>query len=178
MKPYPSYSNVNLEWLDELPSGWTAARLRDISKVPITNGVGAPGEFEDPAWARYIRITDINDSRTLRDDVFKSQPPHVASGYEVLKGDILLAAVGATFGNPTCTALMGIIAMQGTWLDCVVMNRYCQNSCRTGLESSHYWAQVNSRVIQSTIQNFSASKYKIWPLANHLLAISKVLLRF
>lgn len=160
MKPYPSYTCVNLEWVPELPSGWTRTRLRDISKVPITNGTGAPGEFEDPAWARYIRITDIKDSRTLRSDVFKSQPPHVAIGYEVKKGDILFAAVGATYGKSYLHCLDGDYCYAGYLVRLRCDESVLPEFLSYWTESSQYWAQVNSRVIQSTIQNFSASKYK------------------
>src|SRR5690554_4398122 len=69
-------------------------RLQHLAAIPITNGLGLPGEHDNPAWPRYIRTTDIETPRTLRADVFASQPPHIAAAAPVKRGDVLASAAG------------------------------------------------------------------------------------
>ena len=77
------------------------------------------------------------------------------------KNDLLLAAVGATFGNtylhdapdgPACYAGYLVRFRAGSGVDPRFIAYWT--------ESAPYWHQMRSRVVQSTIQNFSASKYK------------------
>lgn len=143
-----------------MSSAWPERRLKYLSITPIVNGVGAPGEFDDPSWPRYVRITDIADRRHLKQDIFKSQPPVVACQAEVRDGDLLLAAVGATFGistlyrerMPACFAGYLVRVRPRTATDADFLTYWT--------ESTHYWDQLRSEVIQATIQNFSAAKYR------------------
>ena len=48
---------------------------------------------------RYIRITDLNEDGTLREDTFQSLPEHLAAPYILQDGDVLLARSGATVGK-------------------------------------------------------------------------------
>ena len=74
-------------------------RLKYLAAAPISNGLGLSGAFDEPGWPRYIRTTDIKNERTLRDDVFASQPPAVAAAAPVQSRDILMTAAGATIGK-------------------------------------------------------------------------------
>ena len=73
---------------------WQRTRLKYLAAVPITNGVGEPAEFDDPAWPRYIRTTDIGGPTVLREDTFASLPPATAALAPVARGDILMSAAG------------------------------------------------------------------------------------
>ena len=154
---------------------WPEQRLKTLSSIPIVNGVGAPGEFDDPTWPRYVRITDIADRRSLKTDIFKSQPPEVACLAEVKRGDLLLAAVGATYGISTLYEDDAPACFAG-YLVRVRPKSYGNGRFLSyWTESMHYWDQLGTEVIQATIQNFSAAKYRRlsvpWPSSKTRMAI-------
>lgn len=157
-KPYPEYKDSGMEWLGPVPARWTVKRLKVCARSPIKNGVGEAAEFDEPTWPRYVRITDIAGPRALRDETFRSLPPHVARQAPLASGDLLLASVGATFGKcylhrgdaPACYA--GYLVR--------VSPSIVPEFLAYWAESTYYWAQVNSEVIQATIHNFSAARYR------------------
>jgi type I restriction enzyme, S subunit len=160
-RPYPAYRDSGVEWLGEIPAHWTARRLKFVAVDPIRNGIGEAGTYDDPEWPRYVRITDIAGPRALRDDTFKSLPPNLAREAPCKVGDLLLAAVGATFGKsylhvqdigPVCFAGYLVRFSPGRQVD--------SSFAAYWTESVAYWALVQSRVVQATIQNFSAAKYR------------------
>ncbi len=143
---YSEYKDSGAEWLGPIPSHWMALATKRLAKAPIQNGLGEAGAFEDVSWPRYLRITDIESSRRLRTDSFKSLPPEIAAQAPVGVGDILVAAVGATFGKsylhnldvgPCCYAGYLIKFSPGSSLD--------PGYAAYWTESPHYWAQVQSR---------------------------------
>jgi type I restriction enzyme S subunit len=146
---------------DLRPEHWGRWRLKYVGSRPMVNGLGEAGTYDEPSWPRYIRITDIAGPRTLRDDTFKSLPPLLAEQAPLAVGDLLLAAVGATYGKsylrtrddgPACFAGYLVRFSPGS----SVIPEYVAY----WTESTDYWNQVQSRVVQSTIQNFSAAKYR------------------
>ena len=127
----------------------------------MTNGVGETAQAFRPDWPRYIRITDIVDPRTLQDSKRASLPPTLAKDALIETGDVLLAAVGATYGKSylydgsegeACFAGYLVRMRPNDELDSRFFSYWT--------ECDAYWNQVHSGVIQSTIQNFSASRYK------------------
>ena len=150
-----------VEWLGEIPAGWKTRRLKYLSDSPIRNGVGEPSDYDNPDWPRYIRITDIAGPRQLRADTFRSLPPEIAANAPVAEGDILLAAVGATYGKsylhehstgPACYA--GYLVKFSPSANCLA------KFISYWTESKTYWDQIQCGMIQATIQNFSASRYR------------------
>jgi len=135
-------------------------RLKYCVRRPIINGIGAAAEHDDPSWPRYVRITDIAGPRKLRDDTFMSLPPEQAAEAPFDVGDILAAAVGATFGKTYLHASdIGPAAFAGYLVRISPSSDFEPRFMAYWSESRHYWDQVNTRVVQSTIQNFSAAKY-------------------
>ncbi len=139
--------------------------MKYLSAVPLTNGLGEAGAFDYSHWPRYVRTTDIAGPRSLRDDVFASLPPDVASRAKLAHGDILMTAAGATIGKSVqfledfdaCYAgfLVRFRAAQG------VDSRFIGYWMR----SAGYWGQIVAGAVRSTIDNFSASKYQNLRLA-------------
>ena len=135
-------------------------RLQHLAKIPITNGLGLPGEHNNPEWPRYVRTTDIADPRSLRDDVFASQPPEVAAQAPLVRNDIVACAAGATIGKsslylsdePACYAGFLVRIRPADDVDPRFLGHWMQ--------SKHYWAQIDQGAVRSTIDNFSASKYR------------------
>ena len=82
-----------------IPAHWQVTRLKFICSGAFQYGANEPAVSEDRAAPRYIRITDLNDDGTLRDDTFQSLPEPMAAPYLLEDGDILLARSGATVGK-------------------------------------------------------------------------------
>ena len=110
-------------------------------------------------WPRYVRTTDILTPRSLRNDDFVSQPPEIASRASLIYGDIVACAAGTVGKNfiylsshPACYAgfLVRFRAAEN------VDHRYVSY----WMQSKHYWAQIDCGAVRSTIDNFSASKYR------------------
>ncbi len=160
LKPYAEYKESGLPWLGKVPRHWDERRLRSIATQAITNGVGESAQAFREDWPRYVRITDIADWRSLRRHTRASLPHSLAQGAEVRKGDLLIAAVGATFGKayvhasdePACCAGYLVRVRLGGEVDPQFAGYWT--------ESQHYWGQLRANVIQSTIQNFSAARVK------------------
>ena len=161
LDPTVPMKDSGVEGLGEIPAHWTAKRLKFVAAKPIRNGIGEAGAYDDPDWPRYVRITDIAGPRELRHDTFKSLPPDLAREAPFEVGDLLLAAVGATFGKsylhlrdcgPVCFAGYMVRFSPGAVVE--------PSFAAYWTESAVYWALVQFRVVQATIQNFSAAKYK------------------
>lgn len=135
--------------------------LKYLAKRPLTNGLGLPGAYDERSWPRYVRTTDIKDERTLREDVFASQPPAVAAPAMLEPRDILMTAAGATIGKsylhygtePACYA--GFLVRFSPRED--VDERFISY----WMQSADYWAQIEQGAVRSTIDNFSAGKYRV-----------------
>ena len=158
---YAKYKDSGVDWLGEIPAHWEVKRLKFVAAEPIKNGVGEAGAHDDPQWPRYVRITDIAGPRELREDTFKSLPPELAREAPFKVGDLLLAAVGATFGKSYLHARdCGPVCFAGYMVRFSPGRKLEPSYAAYWTESAAYWALVQSRVVQATIQNFSAARYK------------------
>lgn len=161
LKPYPAVKDSGVPWLGEVPAHWSTRRLRALARRPIKNGVGESAQGFRKDWPRYVRITDIAGTRSLRERPRASLPPDIAADATLESGDLLFAAVGATYGKsylhrddsgPACFA--GYLVRVAPNQDVV------PEFLSYWTESAYFWDQVNSQVIQATIQNFSAGRVK------------------
>lgn len=141
--------------------GSSAVRLKHVTSEPLKYGANEPGTYEEQTWPRFIRTSDVTDDGELRDDTFKSLPPHVARRYMLEDGDLLLTRSGATVGKgirheaawgPACFAGYMIRARPDRRK---VVPRYLEHFTR----SASYWQQVDLSIWQATIQNISAERY-------------------
>ncbi len=147
--------------LTPLPEHWQRKRLRYLSTKPIKNGLGEAADHDDPNYPRYIRITDIAGPRHLYSETFCSLPPKIASEALVDKDDILISAVGATYGKSFYAKELDKDACFAGYLVRLSPAPETDPSFLAyWTESCDYWAQVDANVIQATIQNFSAAKVR------------------
>ncbi|BAU10231.1 type I restriction-modification [Leptolyngbya sp. NIES-3755] len=156
-----STENRSFTWIESLPSGWQAVRLRHLAKEPLAYGANEAALEDSAAFPRFIRITDINEDGSLRPETFKSLAPEIAEPYLLKEGDVLLARSGATVGKA--------FIYKREWGKACFAGYLIKFSCNQNLllpgflfaftQSSIYWSQVRSGTIQATIQNFSAEKY-------------------
>ena len=157
---YSTYKDSNVEWLGIIPKHWDVSRFKFLLSTPFKYGANEVAAIDDPDLPRYIRITDVKEDGTLRDDTFRSLPEEVAEDYLLEEGDILLARSGATVGKPFIYRQSWRKAAYAGYLIRARINE--QNSSSfiyKFLQSSAYWNWVNSIFIQATIQNISAEKY-------------------
>ena len=141
---------------------------------------GANESADEPnmEWPRYIRITDIAENGSLKDETYMSLSPDKAADYMLQKGDILFARSGATVGKtymfnenyPACFAGYLIKATCGKDLLPEFLLKYTQ--------SSVYENWKNSIYIQSTIQNIGADKYNQMPIPVPSLAEQQAIVSF
>ena len=179
LKPYPTMKDSGVPWLGEVPEHWETRRLRRLSRTPIRNGVGESAQAFRDDWPRYIRITDIASPRRLRDSGKASLPPEFMQSAPVKPGDLLLAAVGATYGksylhkDKTQPACFAGYLVRWSPSDAVL-----PEWASYWTESAAYWDQVHSGVIKSTIENFSASRYRSLSLSLPPLPEQSAIVRF
>jgi restriction endonuclease S subunit len=136
-------------------------RLKFLLSEPLKYGANEAAELDDPDLPRYVRITDIDESDSLRNDTFKSLPVDVAGEYLLREGDLLFARSGATAGKTflyrrswgTCAYAGYLIRAR---LD---TTRAYPEFVRYFTASSSYWQWLSAAFIQATIQNVSAEKY-------------------
>jgi len=160
-KRYPRYKDSGIKWLSEIPEDWDIFRLKNALSFPLQYGANESSEFDEPSWPRYIRITDINENGTLRDDTFKSLPEEIAKPYLLKEGDLLFARSGATVGKTFIYFnSWGRAAYAGYLIRARINNAkmlpifvayFCKSLC--------YWSWLQSVFIQATIQNVSAERY-------------------
>ena len=161
LEPYARTKAVELPYLCSIPEHWDIRYLRSLARSKITNGVGVSANAYRDDWPRYVRITDIAGPRQLRETNRASLSPEVAGPATLSDGDLVLAAVGATFGKSLLYKRpMGNCCYAGFLVKVSPSDEVLPEFLSHWTQSDAYWDQVNSRVIQSTIQNFSASKYK------------------
>lgn len=147
-------------WLGDIPSRWEAKRLKFVISEPLKYGANEAAELTDPDLPRYIRITDVNDDGTLREETFRSLPQDVADNYLLSDGDILLARSGATVGKSFIyKPSWGVAAYAGYLIRARMCDTMDADFTYLFLQSSCYWQWLNSVFIQATIQNVSAEKY-------------------
>ncbi len=142
------------------PAGWQYTKLKYLADVPITSGLGEAGQFDERSWPRYIRTTDIAGPWSLRSDVFASLPPEVASKAMLQQGDMLMTAAGATIGKSTTYVSEGPACYAGFLVRFRPRKDLVPRFISYWMQSQVYWDQINLGAVRSTIDNFSAGKYR------------------
>lgn len=154
-----------VEWIGEIPEHWVCTVFKKFLSEPMQYGANEPAEecnYNDP---RYIRITDIKDDGTLRDDTFKSLPFEKAQEYMLTKGDLLFARSGATVGKTFLYKEDYAACFAGYLIKARCnKNDLLPNFVFYYTLSNVYQNWKNSIFIQSTIQNIGADKYSVMPI--------------
>lgn len=135
--------------------------LKWLLANPLQYGANESGEVGSPDWPRYIRITDLRDDGTLRDDTELRLNPTSAAGYYLDDGDLLFARSGATVGKCFKFALANGPSCFAGYLIRARLNRSLAVPDYVYLwtQSTEYWSQIRRASIQATIQNVGASRY-------------------
>lgn len=128
---------------------------------PLKYGANEVAELDDHDLPRYVRITDIKEDGTLRDDTFKSLLEEIAQPYLLKEGDLLFARSGATVGKTFLyQESWGRAAYAGYLIRArVVPTKVLPKFSAYFVRSNNYWNWLHSNLIQATIQNISAERY-------------------
>jgi len=160
LAPSVTMKESGVEWLGEVPKLWEVKRLKFCVNSGFQYGANVAAELTDPDLPRYIRITDMNDDGTLKDDTFRSLTYEQAEPYLLRNKDILLARSGATVGKSFMyDKSMGTAAYAGYLIRISASSIIDAYYLYAFINSNSYWQWINSIFIQATIQNVSAEKY-------------------
>jgi restriction endonuclease S subunit len=153
--------NSGVEWIGEIPEGWSTLRMKHLAVEPLLYGANATGVDFDSKLPRYVRITDITTERNLASEGKQSLPENIAYNYMLEPGDILFARSGATSGKSfyyeecygRCCFAGYLIRFRPDSRKAISKFLYYY----TLTEAYEQWTQ--QIFIQATIQNISAEKY-------------------
>ena len=161
LDPNVPMKDSGIEWLGEVPEHWNVLPMKRVLAERLMYGANEASDDDTPDNPRFVRITDINQDGSLREETFRSLPLEVAEHYLLFEGDILLARSGATVGKSFIyRTAWGICCFAGYLIRAranlnILQPDYLYFCC----QSSFYWQFIGSEQIQATIQNVSAEKY-------------------
>jgi type I restriction enzyme S subunit len=141
------------------------------------NEAAIGGERDAP---RYIRITDLADDGTLRDDTFQSLPESLTAPFLLRDGDILLARSGATAGKAFRYRSEWGAACFASYLVRLRPDRrkILPDYLYYYTRSATYRNEVRLNTVQSTIANVSAERYGNFAIPLPSLAEQQAIVEF
>ena len=153
--------NSGINWIGEIPDHWDVKRMKYVLSSPLQYGANEMGDDYSDDIPRYIRITDIAEDNTLKDEGKQSLPWKVAKPYLLMDGDVLFARSGATVGKTYyyrqedgVAAFAGYLIKARTNREVVLPRFLYYTTLGVGYEN---WK--NMVFTQATIQNIGADKY-------------------
>ena len=165
LNPNVKMKESGIEWLGEVPEHWEVKKLKYIVTKPLMYGANEAAIDEDRDQPRFVRITDIRNNGTLREDTFRSLPYHLARPYMLQEGDILLARSGTVGKSFIYSSDWGECCFAGYLIKASIdISKASPYWFYRYTESDYYWNWISSTLIQTTIQNVSAAKYNNFPL--------------
>lgn len=151
-----------VDWLGDVPAHWEVMRLKHTLSGRLEYGANESAKETNQDHPRYIRITDFGSDGNLREETFRSLPPHIAQNYLLSEGDILFARSGATVGKTFQFKSYQAAACYAGYLIKASPNpaRMRSDFLYLYTKSKSYDDWKMSIFIQATIQNIGADKYK------------------
>lgn len=137
-------------------------QLRRLATRPIDSGLDEQSDASNPVeWPRFVRTTDIMDVFTLDDSKRVTVDPTHVGEATLDPGDLVLTRAGATIGKSYMHSSGEPAAYAG------YLVRIRPDQKRVASRYLAYWTQstefsdtIAAGAIKSTIENFSASKYR------------------
>lgn len=162
LNPNAEMKDSGVDWIGDCNSEWQIMKLKHIIAKPLKYGANESGVSYSDDLPRYIRITDINDDGTLKDEGKQSLPYDEAEGYVLNDKTLLFARSGATVGKAFLYHKAdGLAAFAGYLISAE------PDTHKVLSEWIIYYTQSipyqNWKAIifnQATIQNIGADKYK------------------
>ena len=160
-----------IEWIGEIPKDWKVTKLKVGLSEKMKYGANEQGVEFSEELPRYIRITDIADNNTLKDQGKFSLTEEKSIGYILHDNTVLFARSGATVGKTFYyKANYGRAAFAGYLISATTNDKILLGKWLYYFTLTHSYDNWISQIYsQSTIQNISAEKY-----SNMKLPISNV----
>jgi type I restriction enzyme, S subunit len=161
LDPAATRKPAGFHWPGEMPAHWLSTRFKFIRSGRLEYGAALPPTGTDRGSPRYIRITDLNEDGTLREDTFQSLSEEAARPFLLQDGDVLLARSGATVGKTLCyRARWGPACFAGYLVRLRPDRRKILPDYLAYYTRSHvFQSEVRLSAFQATIANVSAQRY-------------------
>ncbi|MYC62894.1 MAG: DUF4160 domain-containing protein [Caldilineaceae bacterium SB0661_bin_34] len=160
LDPYPGYRDSGIAWLGDVPKHWEVKSLQRILREPLKYGANQAAVLDDPDLPRFIRITDIDGGRHLREETFRSLPIDVAEPYLLESGDLLFARSGSVGRTFLYDDSWGACAYAGYLIRARVDHSQVIPEFISHFSDSHaYVSWLRTVAIQATIENVNAERY-------------------
>lgn len=153
---------ATIDTATDFPGDTPETRLSRLTSTPIDAGVDEQSNSHNPEnWPRFIRTTDIASLTTLDPAKRVTVSPGAASTAPVERNDIVATRAGATVGK-TYIHLSDEEACYAGYLVRIRpdVSKVLPMYLAYWSQSSHFLTQVSSGAVKSTIENYSASKYR------------------
>ena len=153
-----------VEWIGEIPKHWTITRLKYVSNIPVTYGLNIEADRYTTEGIRLIRITDIDESRDLRQEGVYLAENYVPQEQVLNNYDLLLSRSGATVGKSYLHLEEGTYTSAG-YLVRFNFGDYCTSKFIYYVTLSRFYRNwLEQQIIISTIQNVNGEKYSNFQL--------------
>ena len=161
LNPNVSMKDSGVEWIGEIPKHWDITRLKFLISKNAQYGANCEPEPDSNKFDyRYVRITDIDDDATLKENIVYLSAEN-AKGFVLNEGDVLFARSGATVGKTYLYNKHDGACCYAGYLIRYVPNKELLNPkylLYFSFSKSYVeWIKIVST--QATIQNVSADKY-------------------
>lgn len=161
LNPNVTMKDSGVEWIGEIPKHWDISRLKFLINKNAQYGANCEPEPDETKFDyRYVRITDIDDDASLKDNIVYLCKED-AKGFVLKEGDILFARSGATVGKTYLYDSSDGYCCFAGYLIRYVPNKLLLNPKYllyfSFSKSYTEWIKIVST--QATIQNVSADKY-------------------
>ncbi len=160
-----SLNDSRVEWLGDVPSHWTVARLKQVCRESALYGANESAESYADDGVRFLRTTDIDDNGGLRTEGAVYLDRALVGEYILKNGDLLISRSG-TLGRSFIYDAQrhGECAYAG-YLVRFVLDRDMEPRFAFYFTKSRHFADwLSVSVIQSTIGNVNGQKYANMPL--------------
>lgn len=150
----------------EIPEEWERVTLIEKCESKPKYGANVSAIEKNPELPRYIRITDLNDDGSLRDEEWKSIPEEDAKDYILNENDILFARTGATVGKTFLyQKTHGRCAFAGYLIRFKPEDKKLEPKFLFyWTHSKYYWSWLSSIKTQGVQPNVNAEQYSDMPL--------------
>ena len=153
-----------VEWIGEIPKHWPITRLKYISNIPVTYGLNIEADRYTTEGIRLIRITDIDESKGLRQKGVYLPEDCVPQEQILNRYDLLLSRSGATVGKSYLHLKEGKYTSAG-YLVRFNFGDYCTSKFIYYVTLSRFYRSwLERQIIISTIQNVNGEKYSNFQL--------------
>lgn len=98
LNPNVKMKNSGVDWIGEIPEGWSIAPIKHIIKF-INGYAFNSNDFKSDGDVPVIRISNILDGQVCLDDIAYVSYKKELEPYVTHKGDLLIAMSGATTGK-------------------------------------------------------------------------------